>query len=355
MVFQENEIAETFRLGRAKELWGMLKLLMKINSIKMEEKYRQYLKSILTITEDEFVRKKELGSALDFSEIVFKFRFLKEKLKELNDERINFDMVPDKWNEELETSIKNIHGAISDIQQFDPVNSGNSNDTRSSYIASFRSSYDKLFEKILPILSAIEHIRYDDTPVKIEEGFSIIHTMESMEKEAQEILEKVKKASGETGISLHAETFRNASKEFKENARNWQYFSISSIILLIISGTLLLFFSPTSEAGATVLQNTLNKVIIITGLIYLVTLCLKNFRANKHNYIVNKHRADALTTFEVFISAANAEDIQTKNAILLKATETIFGYQPSGYLPSNQETADLSPKVIEIFKNSGGS
>ena len=70
--------------------------------------------------------------------------------------------------------------------------------------------------------------------------------------------------------------------------------------------------------------------------------------SHQHNFVVNQHRQNALTSFETFAKAAN--DDQTKSAVLLQATNCIFSPQASGYADSAVE-APGSPRIMEIIRN----
>jgi len=70
---------------------------------------------------------------------------------------------------------------------------------------------------------------------------------------------------------------------------------------------------------------------------------------HNHNFVVNKHRQNALSTFQAF-SEATINDPDTKNAILLQATQCIFSPQPSGFINKENEQEN-SNKIIEIFKS----
>jgi hypothetical protein len=90
--------------------------------------------------------------------------------------------------------------------------------------------------------------------------------------------------------------------------------------------------------------------VLLTGLIF----SLRNYAAASHNRVVNKHRQTALSTFEVFV--LSTADEQTKNAVLLQATQAIFSPQPSGYLKSENEVSQV-PQVsliADIVRGSAG-
>jgi hypothetical protein len=83
-------------------------------------------------------------------------------------------------------------------------------------------------------------------------------------------------------------------------------------------------------------------------LLIFLSFCIKNFRANKHNEVLNKHKQNALSTFETFVKTAG-EDKSIKNAILLETTHSIFSSQNTGYTSSEKDIE--SNKIIEIIKN----
>ncbi|GAB1402311.1 hypothetical protein MASR1M68_12220 [Elusimicrobiota bacterium] len=68
-------------------------------------------------------------------------------------------------------------------------------------------------------------------------------------------------------------------------------------------------------------QFTFSKIIIFSSLFFLLTLAFKSYKASKHNEILNKHRQNAITTFEKFVKSAN--DDKTKNAVLLQTVNAI--------------------------------
>lgn len=74
----------------------------------------------------------------------------------------------------------------------------------------------------------------------------------------------------------------------------------------------------------------------------------RNYRAQRHNEVVNRHRQNALRTFETFAVAAT--EPATKDAVLIAAAKSIFEAQRSGYLVGELEKVP-SGAVIEILKS----
>lgn len=86
--------------------------------------------------------------------------------------------------------------------------------------------------------------------------------------------------------------------------------------------------------------------LLLTGLIFTT----KNYRAHKHNQVLNEHRRNCLRSFRAF--AEGAEDPETKAQVLLQATTAIYSAHPSGYSGSDGD-GDGTPKVIEVFRGLG--
>jgi anti-sigma28 factor (negative regulator of flagellin synthesis) len=103
------------------------------------------------------------------------------------------------------------------------------------------------------------------------------------------------------------------------------------------------------KGNTKIVQFTITKIVVLSALFYGLSITNRNYKAHKHNGIMNKHRQNALSTFEIFSKAASADD-QTKNAILLETTHSIFSNQQTAYLKS-EGNSDSSNKIIEIIKS----
>lgn len=108
--------------------------------------------------------------------------------------------------------------------------------------------------------------------------------------------------------------------------------------------------STEGEASPSVflfIRTLVPRLIRVTLLLTAFVFCLKNFSALSHNYIVNRHRATALSTFQTFVTGSRDE--QVRNAILLQASQSIFSAQPSGFLKGDSDSPQVTP-VYEIAK-----
>ncbi len=92
------------------------------------------------------------------------------------------------------------------------------------------------------------------------------------------------------------------------------------------------------------------RVVILSFLFYGAIWAGRMYRAERHLYIVNKHRALALSTFETFVGGVHEQAI--KDAVLLEATRCIFGPSPSGYLGRDEDIS--ASRTIEVARASFG-
>lgn len=98
-----------------------------------------------------------------------------------------------------------------------------------------------------------------------------------------------------------------------------------------------------------------SKILIFAVLSYLLILSARNFLSHKHNSIVNKHRQNALMTFNALASAA--KDQNAKDIILTHAASCIFAPQETGYAKTSTSGDPAITRSIMglISKSDGGS
>ena len=253
--------------------------------------------------------------------------------------------------------------AIESVQKFDPK-AQNSSAKRATIIRTLETEFDAYYENTMPVLIAKaaikkepgeDHKQYISLIEEIKEKQSRDKARsEEILNEMETVLQNVKDTSAKSGVAKYANLFLDESSVHETQAKYWLtwVFRILAVIILL-SAIMLYFLKDFNESSTMIVQYTVAKVIILTALFYSLSICMRNFRAHKHNALVNKHRHNALTTFETFTSAADG-DGQTKSAVLIEATRTIFSNQQTGYSSSSTES-DSSNKIVEIIKNVSNS
>ena len=108
------------------------------------------------------------------------------------------------------------------------------------------------------------------------------------------------------------------------------------------------FLKPTDAYEA--IQLLAAKLVIFTTAGYLVVLCARNFLAHTHNAIVNRHRQNALLTFQALVDAAKGED--KKDIVLTHASACMFAPQETGF---TRHQADGGPSIVQMLGRLPGS
>ena len=179
----------------------------------------------------------------------------------------------------------------------------------------------------------------------------IIKEQKDSKTESESILESMRKAAGEAGVSQNAIYFSLEAEEHKRTAENWlrvtKWMAIATIVFAVLA-TVAFFWFVKDLSFEQALQLAVAKILLFSVFYYASVWCGKNYRAYIHNYVINKHRQNGLSTFQAFVKAT--EDQAIKNAVLLKATESIFGIANSGFISSESEQSGSS-QILEIIRS----
>lgn len=177
---------------------------------------------------------------------------------------------------------------------------------------------------------------------------------EKAKTEIDATLQQVRAATGAIGIEKQAEVFKNAAAEHATEQKRWLNITAAlagatALILLANWGIAYKVGSPSSSIA--LIQLSVAKVLFFSFLASAVIWSGKVYRSHQHNYVLNKHRQNALETFQLF--ARGAEDADTKAMVLLQATKSIFAPQATGFLPGEREADAASPQILEIIRGLG--
>lgn len=149
----------------------------------------------------------------------------------------------------------------------------------------------------------------------------------------------------EDGVASHASIFSAQAVKNIKRADQWRNAALWEFGGLIVFA-LTMFFIYKNDYSVP-LTVAVFSGLIVAILFYSITICVKNFFGEMHNYTVNKHKANCLNTFKTLIETADKDNTQT---ILKLATEAIFSHQNTGYLKRESGTGSPSP-IIELIKS----
>lgn len=351
----------------------------------------QILGMLGAINPDAIVQREKLGSELSFEIILPHVVEIVSAVRGL--QKANLDRIPYGVLSALLGNFQQINQLFQQILNFSPAQHGNAVQVRDSYAMGIEDQWNALYPQVRMILGS-----QDDDVAKnqIEALTSQVRTAvqlssdaaESFRSKQQEVdhmltkflderkdvfdkegaeklalidhaLKEVRNAAVEAGVSQTSKYFHDEASEHRKTSYAWlgaTGLSILFLVLFSLFGTSLLAYlgNPEPVTGAenlVHLRYLAQKGMIVFCLIFALILSAKNYGASRHNYVVNKHRNNALSSFQAF--AASAADDQTKSAVLIQATQSIFSPQASGYVKTDGDNSPQTP-VIEILRSVGG-
>ena len=225
------------------------------------------------------------------------------------------------------------------------------------------NQYQYFFDQLSPIITYCEKEGTDYQALQLEVNkivedinakyLEISEEFDQRKSELDIVIDAVKKAAQEVGVTQHTINFESASKKYKTLSYYWLA-AISVTTVIIIFASLFAFNSPIeidpndSYASYRFIQAAIARFTALFTLLIILFWEVRNYNAAQHNFIINQNKQNALSTFETFVSAARDEE--TKNAVLMQTTRAIFSNLPSGYL-KNESADDGTSQIIEIAKS----
>ena len=333
-------------------------------TLEEEKEYRDalrtHLEQLTAIDVDSLVRTDELGQALNFHEGLSCFQHVLQLFRELAE--TNLDQLPSEKILSLANAAEQARGQFTAILAFSlDAHPQNPAQDRDDLINEIRNQHHDWFNEIAPIIaySLRKHTDFERLEQEAREHASRVEHIgselqdkgEKIVAEAQGLLEQVRRAAQEVGVAQHAVRFKSEADQHKTAAAKW----LRAVIVLALVTALLtianVFYYVVQPADFTTAQTihlAVAKVILFSLFFSALVWVGRVYRSHQHNFVVNQHRQNALTSFETFAKAAN--DDQAKSAVLLQATNCIFSPQASGYADSSAE-APSSPRMMEIIRN----
>lgn len=320
------------------------------------------LQTLTAISPESLVRTDQLGTSLDFRGGVDVFERTLSLYRSLRDS--NLDNVPHNVLNNLKQSSNQTLGTLQRIQAFDPSGQNNPASVRDQLVQEVANQYDSHFPHISPIIaySVRKGTDFDrlerEARATLEEIGRLRSEVEkrsaTLAAEAETTLEQVRRAAAEVGVAQHSIHFRQEADKHLRGSRAWLVTTAALAVLTLGYGVWGLFRINADVPNLTTaqaLQLIVAKLLVFSVLYLGVVWTSRIYKAQWHNHVINQHRQNALSTFETFVKAASDE--QTKNAVLLQATQSIFAPQATGFVTQESEGSP-TPQVLEIIRSVTG-
>lgn len=260
----------------------------------------------------------------------------------------------------------NIEGTLDECLKFDVIRMNQSNDnpvTRNQQLINqFDNGENAFWDTLSPVAGFLFGTSASAGPnsiaVRTQDALSDLRANVDATASERGKLEKIvsaaRDAAAETGASKHSRLFAEEARENALRAGGWLVATAVGAVLTFaaVGGNWYMsqFHPLPSEQGAAI-QLAFAKLVALSSLLTATLWCGRQYRAARHNEVVNKHRANALASFQAF--AEGASDDQTKNAVLIQATQSIFAPQATGFVQTEPESG--GSQLVEIVRTIGGS
>ncbi len=177
---------------------------------------------------------------------------------------------------------------------------------------------------------------------------------EKQEAKRQQEFEKLKldiqNSLADKSVSHHKTIFSDQAEKHKGVARIWLIMTgVATIAFFGFFYWLHTNLSPQGTQFTAALQNLFAKGLLLSPIYLWLNRSIKNYTAQKHLEVINTHRQNALATFDTFVAAAG-DNRETRDAVLLAATEAIFDANQTGYLPTKVTGPDSRSPVQQVIR-----
>jgi len=202
---------------------------------------------------------------------------------------------------------------------------------------------------------------YDDVKKLIEESIAnktdVLEKMNLRIDAFREEENRLKTALKEVGLLSESKSFLEEAEKNNKNAKKWL---ISASVVLFFFCIIICFFlwwdetsfkiiekaktKEISESLATILLSFyyFGKAVVISVLLFILGWFLKNYRSEKHNYTLNKHKFVSLSTANNIMINVEYKDID-KKTVFQEVLKNIFSHQSTGFSKDDQSA---SPNII---------
>lgn len=329
--------------------------------------FRELLKELSGLKAASFVRSEELGAAFNFLDAVAPLEALFALYRDLA--QSDLDFIPDAVIKNHLALGREVKKLLEAIQQFNPKQA-NATVARDQIIERVRQIYDGQWQRISPTLAYCSGKQKDldairtqmaATEKEFQKAIATAHeSLRTSDERAQKVLRGIEDAAAKAGVDKHAIQFSEQSEEHRYNAYYW----MGATVLLAAIGAGVLHYIFIGQARPKALDaeeiktgllvfEVITRLMVFSFFSFGMYWAARNYAAHRHNYVVNRHRQNALATFNAFVSAAG-NDEGTKNAVLLQASQAIYAPQSSGYIDSGGTGGPQATSIFEFVKSATG-
>lgn len=178
----------------------------------------------------------------------------------------------------------------------------------------------------------------------------------AMVAEISTVHERADKYMRGEGIAAHADMMKSEAECHKVRAIQW-----GAATFIICVGVVFLIWHygkkavPESSASTGVaLQMAVVKIALVSICMFVIFFCGRACQSHMHNATVNRHRYNALRTWELFIEGGRLDEA-TYDTLLLYVAQAIFAPQRTGFIGRDPAVSAMSPAIGIVKEMTKGS
>ena len=271
-------------------------------------------------------------------------------------EALPLENLADNVTDKVRDSLTRARPYLEKINKF-TIEQGNAPQIRSELVQNIRDVTNNILEIVTPWIPFLAYQKGDisENISKLSKAITQANavldtTKKDIERKTTEIdgiITKAREASAGAGAAVFTQDFLKESTTLEEKAIPWlraaAIFGVATIIIAVVTW----FWTPAGLDQGQILQKVASKLVALSILLTATIWCGRIYKALRHQAAINKHRALSLQTFQAFSSAS--PDPQTKSAVLIETTRSIFALRDTGFIETTTQERDSS--IIEIAKS----
>lgn len=319
-----------------------------------EDPARLAVETVQNLDPQAIARTEALGKTLDLSPAVPAVRRIVDFFRQIPLAEI--DKLPENWRNTIQRQATEVAEIYKNMMSFNPANVANAAGERESLINQAVGAYGTVFDQLFQLVAYLSSQNKDVALIEREARATVdaalrnvaqtTETLSQSSDEAQRILSEVRRTAAEYGVSHEASFFGDQAAKHAGSAATWQtrtYWTAAALGgFALLTWAIGFWIEPKTAYQA--VQFALSKVLIFSTIAFLLYLSSRTLMAHRHNEVVNRHRQNALLTFNALADAATTE--QTREVVLTHASACIYAPQDSGF--SKPGVVQTPPSLIDI-------
>ena len=253
---------------------------------------------------------------------------------------------------------------IQKIENFE-ISGENPRETHADLLRSISSFCDSVKGSLAPVVGYLSSTKVEQLTAEVDDLAAKLKTetnraaefinkteknLAEKQEETDRLILKLQNQLTEKPISQYKAIFADQAKECEEEAQKWLWIAIGTTAVFFATFVGLTIWWESEGPGLTgTLQNLFTKGFLLSPIYVWLNRSIKNYTAQKHLEVINTHRQNALETFDPFVDAAEGNR-ETRDAVLLSATDAIFDANQTGYLSTKGSGADTKSPVQQIIR-----